>query len=1068
MNVTEIMDVIGTSSSRSNSIDLYSKSGDYDMTTYTGTNGNDTLNGSAGDDVFQGMAGDDALRDYSGGNDTYIFNLGDGHDTISDYNSTSAVEHDVIKFGAGISASNLVFTNVGGSLQVDYSATDSISIQYHLYGDGRWDFSTIQFDDGSTLDISLASTAYTLTTTGTEANDSLFPSNNGANVINGLGGDDKIWGKDGNDTISGGTGNDSIYAGGGDDSLSGGDGNDSIFASTGNDSVDGGNGDDYLNGDIGNDTLIGGSGNDTLDAGAGDDSIAAGSGNDIIYAGAGNDTVDGGSGDDTMSGGDGDDTYYVDSLDDVISDSSGNDTVIIAAGLDNYRVPASVENVIYQSADTLKLPYFISSLLSGSSWGKTGQGETVTFSFVEDSTLDGFQPYTDAQKTLVRQVLAEYAKDSGMVFNEVTDATTGVDIRMFQDGGPGAEGASGYSNYPRNVEVHLNPGYAGIYHVVAHELGHALGFKHPGNYNVGGGGPPGPYLPAAEDNTDNTHMSYNGFGEGGDYLRMFDIAAIQYLYGVNHNERTGNDTYTQADRYIWDGAGTDTLDVSTATAAATLDLRDGAWQWIGTKSDSILADGQFYIGNGTQIENAIGTAFNDTIRGNEVANTLDGGAGNDTLSGGAGNDLYIVDSVLDVVIEGSNAGIDTVQTSVSYTLSANIENLTLTSTGAINGIGNALNNIITGNSGDNTLNGGGGADTLVGGLGNDIYVVDNTADVVNEALNAGTDTVRASVSYSLSSNVENMILTGSSNINATGNDSDNSLTGNTGNNTLNGGVGTDTLIGGAGNDLYIVANSADVITEGGNSGTDSVQSSATYYLSANLENLTLTGTAAINGVGNTLNNTISGNSGDNVLNGGTGADTLIGGLGNDLYVVDNSADVVSELTSQGTDTINTTVSYSLSDNVENLNLTGTVAINATGNTLNNTIRGNSGVNFISGGDGNDTLTGAGGSDHFLFNTALNATTNKDTITDLASDDKLDLSRLIFSNLGAVGSLSPDDLVSGADLTTAQNANDYLIFNTTTGNLYYDADANGAGAAVMFAQLGSSIHPQLLATQIQVV
>lgn len=903
------------------------------MTTYTGTNGNDTLNGSAGDDVFQGMAGDDALRDYSGGNDTYIFNLGDGHDTISDYNSASILEHDVIQFGAGISANNLVFTNVGGSLQIDYSATDSISIQYHLYGDGRWDFSTIQFDDGTTLDISLASTAYTLTTTGTEGNDSLFPSNNGANLINALGGDDKIWGKDGNDTISGGLGNDSIYAGGGDDRLDGGDGNDTIFASAGNDSLTGGNGDDYLNGDIGNDTLDGGSGNDTLDAGAGDDSITAGSGNDTLYAGAGNDTLDGGTGDDVLSGGDGDDIYYVDSLDDVINDSNGNDTVIIAAGLDNFRAPASVENVIYQSPDTLKLPYFISSLLSGSSWGKTGQGETITFSFVEVSDLAGFIPYSDVQKALVRQVLAEYAKDSGMVFNEVADATTGVDIRMFQDGSPGANGASGYSNYPRNVQVHLNPGYAGIYHVVAHELGHALGFKHPGNYNVGGGGPPGPYLPAAEDSTNNTHMSYNGFGEGGNYLRMFDVAAIQYLYGVNHSERAGDDTYTQADRYIWDGAGIDTLNVSTATAAATLDLRDGAWQWIGTKSDSILADGQFYIGNGTDIENAVGTAFNDYIRGNELANTLDGGAGNDTLDGGAGNDL------------------------------------------------------------------------LIGGTGDDTYYV-GTSDKITEKAGEGTDTAIATASsYTLGANVENLILQGSANLAGTGNSNNNYITGNDGknlltgklgNDTLDGGLGNDTLVGGAGNDTYLVSTS-DIITELAGEGTDTaIALTSSYTLGANVENLVLKGSPNLSGTGNELDNRLTGNDGKNQLLGKAGNDSLSGGLGN------------------------------------------------------------------------DTLTGGDGIDHFIFNTALNGSTNKDLITDFSADDKLDLNHLIFSQLGPVGSLSLDDLVSGAGLTTAQDSNDYLIYNTTTGNLYYDADANGAGAAVVFAQLGSSLHPELLAAQIQVV
>jgi Ca2+-binding RTX toxin-like protein len=946
----------------------------------TGTIGNDTLQGTSGNDIYQGFAGNDALQDYAGGNDTYIYNKGDGFDTISDYNSAGTLEQDVLKFGAGITAANLVFTDVnGGDLQIGFnnSATDSITIQYHLYGDARWDFSTIQFNDGSTLDISYGSTAYTLHSNGTAGADTVF-GGAGPNILNGL------------------------------------------------------------------------------------------AGNDVVVGGNLNDTLDGGTGADSMYGGTGDDTYYVDNLDDYIYDAGGNDTVVIAAGLDNAKIDTSIEHVVYASPDTLKLAYFIDALTSGAKWGPTGAPEALTYSFVTSSALSGFTTYTEAEKTVVRQALADYASVSGLTFSEVGDSSA-VNIRFFQDGGPAAEGASGYTTYPPNSEVHINPDYASNYHVFMHEIGHALGFKHPGNYNGSStGSEQGPFLPAAEDNTDNTHMSYNGFGEGGDYMRAFDVASIQYLYGVNTSVRAGSDTYTQNDRFIWDGGGTDTLDVSSATAAATLDLRDGAWQWIGAKADSILATGQFYIGNGTQIEKAIGTAFNDTIRGNEVANILNGGAGNDTLSGGAGNDLYIVDSTLDVVIEGSNAGTDGVQASVSYSLSANVENLTLTGSAAINGIGNSLNNVITGNSAANTLNGGGGADTLSGGLGNDLYVVDSSTDVVVESLNAGIDTVRASVSYTLTSNVENLVLTGSDNINATGNALDNTLTGNSGNNTLNGGTGTDTLIGGAGNDLYIVANSADVITEGGNSGTDSVQSSVTYYLSANLENLTLTGSVAINGVGNTSNNTISGNSGDNVLNGAGGADSMAGGLGNDLYVVDNSADVVTELAAQGTDTVNASVSYGLSANVENLTLTGTAAINATGNALANTIRGNSGANLISGGDGNDILTGAGGIDHFIFNTALNATSNTDTITDFGSDDKLDLSHLIFSNLGAVGALTTSELVSGAGLTSGQDANDFLVYNTTTGNLYYDADGSGAGASILFAQLGTTTHPSLTAAVIQVV
>ena len=254
------------------------------------------------------------------------------------------------------------------------------------------------------------------------------------------------------------------------------------------------------------------------------------------------------------------------------------------------------------------------------------------------------------------------------------------------------------------------------------------------------------------------------------------------------------------------------------------------------------------------------------------------------MIGGLGNDTYVVDNAGDVVTEALNEGTDTVQASITYTLGANVENLTLTGTANINGTGNGVANVITGNSGNNVLDGGAGADTMIGGAGNDTYVVDNVGDVVTEALNEGTDTVQASVTYTLGANVENLTLTGSANINGTGNGLDNVITGNSGvniltggdgNDTLDGGLGADTMIGGLGNDTYVVDNAGDVVTEALNEGTDTVQSSITYMLGANVENLTLTGTGNIAGTGNELDNVLTGNSGDNVLDGGAGIDTAV-------------------------------------------------------------------------------------------------------------------------------------------------------------------------------------------------
>ncbi|WP_137909705.1 calcium-binding protein, partial [Dolichospermum planctonicum] len=225
---------------------------------------------------------------------------------------------------------------------------------------------------------------------------------------------------------------------------------------------------------------------------------------------------------------------------------------------------------------------------------------------------------------------------------------------------------------------------------------------------------------------------------------------------------------------------------------------------------------------------------------------------------------------------------------------ANVENLTLTGTAAINGTGNAANNVITGNgannsldggAGNDTLDGGAGTDTLIGGTGDDIYIVDSTTDTITESANEGTDTIQSSVTYTIAAlaNVENLTLTGTTAINGTGNAANNVITGNgannsldggAGNDTLNGGAGTDTLIGGTGDDIYIVDSTTDTITELTSGGTDTIQSSVTYTIAelANVENLTLTGTAAVNGTGNAANNVITGNDANNTLDGGAGTD----------------------------------------------------------------------------------------------------------------------------------------------------------------------------------------------------
>lgn len=370
-------------------------------------------------------------------------------------------------------------------------------------------------------------------------------------------------------------------------------------------------------------------------------------------------------------------------------------------------------------------------------------------------------------------------------------------------------------------------------------------------------------------------------------------------------------------------------------------------------------------------------------------------------------------------------------------------------------IGGSNNDSLTGNAQNNVLDGNAGADTLKGGAGNDTYIVDNPGDIITENFNAGIDKIISSTTYTLKTNVENLTLIGTLAINGTGNGLANSITGNAANNILNGGIGADTLAGGAGNDTYIVDNISDIVSETINAGIDKVNSSVTYTLLDNVENLTLTGTLPIDGKGNSSANIIVGNAAINKINGGTGADTLRGGLGDDAYFVDNAGDVIIENLNEGIDRVNSFVSYTLPSNVENLILASISAINATGNDLNNLIIGNTADNLLSGGAGNDilnggsgnnTLTGGSGKDYFQFKAAGHL----DTIIDFnVVDDTIKLDKTVFT-------VFTNPVPSPIDATTfiigaqALDANDFVIYNSAIGALLYDADGSGSAGAVQFA------------------
>lgn len=341
-----------------------------------------------------------------------------------------------------------------------------------------------------------------------------------------------------------------------------------------------------------------------------------------------------------------------------------------------------------------------------------------------------------------------------------------------------------------------------------------------------------------------------------------------------------------------------------------------------------------------------GTAGNDLIQGLAGNDLLDGKAGGDTLEGGAGNDTYLIDNVDDVVTENSGAGTDTVKSTLSYTLGSTLENLTLTGSDKINGTGNNTVNTLTGNETDNQLSGLNGNDNLYGRGGGDTLLGGSGADM------------------------------------------------------LDGGTGADSMAGGSENDTYIVDNANDKVVELSGAGTDTLKASVTIgNLAANVENLTLTGSSALNAGGNTLANTLTGNGAANILLGGGGNDRLLGNGGNDI---------------------------------------------------------------LDGGTGKDTMTGGAGADKFDFSSPLNANTNVDTVLDFkAVDDTFRLDNDVFKAFTSENvTISSGNFWSGETAVKGHDADDRFIYNTATGALYYDADGSGGGAAIKFAVLGLDTHPEI--------
>ncbi len=874
----------------------------------------------------------------------------------------------------------------------------------------------------------------------------------GNDVVDAGGGDDQVFTGIDNDVVYGGNGNDSIYTGAGNDLVFGDgagetgddlimleDGNDIAFGGFGNDFISGGLGNDVLSGNAGNDKLFGEAGWDVLFGQDGDDELYGMDGNDMIDGGAGNDLLDGGAGDDSMEGGAGDDTYHVDST---------GDTVIEAAGGGNDTVESSITYTLGENLENLRLVGDGSIDGTGNAVGNLLVGND------HNNTLAGLGGNDVLDGGLGADTLIGGAGDDAYVIDNAGD-------RVVEAAGEGNDTIRSRITTTLSANVE-NLTLVGINRIDGTGNGEDNVIVGNVTANVLDGGAGIDVMRGGRGNdtyiVDNAgDVVVENPGEGADSV----VASVSYALSANVENLTltgaaisgtgnglGNVLVGNGrDNLLDGGAGADTLVGGVGDDTYIVDdAGDTVLENAEEGHDRVFAGVDFMLAANVEDLVLTGSAVSGTgnelanlLQGNAQGNVLDGGAGADTLAGGAGGDTYVVDDSGDIVIEAAD-GVDTVIASVSYTLTDNVEKLTLTGSADLAATGNRLDNVLTGNTGSNLLDGGAGADTLAGGAGDDIYIVDDAGDAVIEAAGEGVDTVRASVSYGLSDNVENLVLTGSADIDGIGNALDNVLQGNDAANRLDGGAGADWMAGAAGDDTYVVDDAGDQVIEAAGAGNDTVEASVTYTLSDNVDNLVLTGSADIDGYGNALDNVLTGNRGANLLDGGAGADVMVGGAGDDAYVVDNAGDLVTEWFAAGNDTVLTGIDYVLPENVENLILTGT-AVSGTGNELANLLQGNAQGNVLDGGAGADTLAGGVGDDTYVVDDA------GDQVIEAAGagNDTVEAS-VTYTLSDNVENLM---LTGSADLAATGNRLDNVLTGNTGSNLL----DGGAGADTLAGGAG---------------
>ncbi|HEX8669462.1 MAG TPA: calcium-binding protein [Allosphingosinicella sp.] len=1043
---------------------------------------NDTITTGAGADVIDAGSGDDAISSGRGkvhvdggfGTDTWAADLSYqeaaivldlnavGLQTLADGSTVIRVE--------GFGPAGLVATIGDDILVTKSTGTVGDTIQTHdgndtvtLYGattGAATGFDHLQMgtgdDDHLIVDYSAASEAVLFTYYGSSLTTDYY-TNSTSVTIGGV--STLVYSGVERFTVRTGFGNDTIATGANSDAISSGDGNDTINSGVGQAAIDGGAGTDtwaadlsYQNAAIllnlnlaGVQALADGSTVYRIE-GFGAAGLVTGAGNDVVV------TRSSGTVADTIRAGAGNDTVTVFSA--ATAAATGFDDVQLGGGGDDHLIvnyAAATQAVVFGFyGDSMGVDYYTNST-------------TVTLGGTNTLVYSGVERFT---------VLTGSANDTIVtgVGIDVINAGAGHDTINSGSGKATIEGASGLDSWAADLSyqdaaivLNLNLNQGAVQMLADGSSVHGIeAFGGPGGLVTGIGNDvivtmsSGVFADTVQtgggDDTVTVFAAATGIGTGVDNVAMGS--------GGNDHLVIDYSAATQAVSFGFYGSslGTDYYTNSTTVRIGVVNtLAYSGVERFTVRTGS--ADDVIATGDGADLINAGGGS--DSINAGAGADSIDGGAGTDTMTGGGGDDTYYVDDGGDQTTELAGEGTDRVYSSVTFTLAANVEELVLTGAAGINGTGNGLANRLVGNGVSNILDGGEGADTMEGKAGNDIYIVDNVGDKVIEASSGGiADTIRASVSYSLGGiNAEYLELTGTAAINGTGNSFNNRLTGNDAANVLDGREGADKMEGKGGDDTYFVDTAGDTVIEAADGGYDTVKSAITYSLAGqHIEKLELTGSAAIDATGNGLANTLIGNGGANRLSGGTGADTMEGRGGNDTYVIDNAGDIAIEASGGGIDTVESVYSHTLGTHFENLTLIGGSAASGTGNAKSNVMIGNNAGNALSAGGeadhlygrgGNDTLTGGTGTDSFYFDTAL-GTGNVDKIADFSvADDTIQLNRTIFTGITANGTLAASAFVSG---TAAGDGDDRILYDAATGKIFYDADGNGAGAAVLFAQV----------------